>query len=194
VRSGHNVYISFRSCGTERAADRRRNIIDSRPDAAPATVCNVLIQDLTDEDQVVPDAIGVVVIGRDAGERLNRCLESIHSRSDSVVYVDSGSTDDSVAVAQVLVVAVVELDLRPTLDFVFFVDGDCEVVSGWLERAGLFLNQHTDVAVVWGFRSERYPEKFIYNLLCDIEWRDYYPLRGDATPDMSSLLATSRFR
>jgi GT2 family glycosyltransferase len=176
--------------GTLRAT---RNIIDGRRDAAPAAVCNVLIQDLMDEDQIAPDAIGVVVIGRNEGERLKRCLESVHSRSDSVVYVDSGSTDDSVAVAQVLVVAVVELDLRtpftaararneglrklldlrPALDFVFFVDGDCEVVGGWLEKAGLFLNQHTDVAVVWGFRSERYPEKSIYNLLCDIEWRDY---------------------
>ena len=29
------------------------------------------------------------------------------------------------------------------------------------------------MAIVWGFRRERYPEASIYNLLCDMEWRDY---------------------
>ena len=40
--------------------------------------------------------IGVVVIGRNEGERLKRCLNSIQSQhSGPVVYVDSGSTDGS---------------------------------------------------------------------------------------------------
>jgi GT2 family glycosyltransferase len=146
-----------------------------------------------DEDPDTSGSIGVVVIGRNEGERLRRCLESVRSRTGSVVYVDSGSTDDSVKVGQALAIAIVELDLRtpftaararnegfqrllelqPELDFVFFVDGDCEVVGGWLEKAGLFLDLHPDVAVVWGSRRERYPEKSVYNLLCDIEWWDY---------------------
>jgi glycosyltransferase involved in cell wall biosynthesis len=146
-----------------------------------------------DENRDASGAIGVIVIGRNEGERLKRCLESIRGLSDSVVYVDSGSTDDSVSLAQMLAAAVVELDLRspftaararnegfrkllalrPALDFVFFVDGDCEVLVGWLEKARSFLGQHPDVAVVWGVRRERYPEKSIYNLLCDIEWWDY---------------------
>jgi glycosyltransferase involved in cell wall biosynthesis len=107
--------------------------------------------------------------------------------------VDSGSSDGSVAVAQSLGVTVVELDLRVpftasrarnegfrrlielqhSLDYVFFVDGDCEVVDGWLDKATSFLNEHMDVAVVWGFRRERFPERSVYNMLCDLEWRDY---------------------
>ena len=41
--------------------------------------------------------IGVVVIGRNEGERLHRCLASLSEFSGPVVYVDSGSTDGSVA-------------------------------------------------------------------------------------------------
>jgi glycosyltransferase involved in cell wall biosynthesis len=136
---------------------------------------------------------GIVVIGRNEGDRLKRCLDSIQSLSNRVVYVDSGSADDSIAVAQACMAAVVELDLRtpftaararnegfqklirlqPALDYVFFVDGDCEVVPGWLQKAAQFLDQHSDVAVVSGVRRERFPEKSIYNLLIDIEWREY---------------------
>ena len=45
-------------------------------------------------------AIGVVAIGRNEGERLRRCLESLDGHGLTVVYVDSGSTDDSVALAR----------------------------------------------------------------------------------------------
>ena len=37
--------------------------------------------------------IGVVVIGRNEGERLARCLRSLQVAPACVVYVDSGSTD-----------------------------------------------------------------------------------------------------
>jgi glycosyltransferase involved in cell wall biosynthesis len=137
--------------------------------------------------------MGIVVIGRNEGERLKRCLESLRGRAHSVVYVDSGSTDGSVNLAQSFGVTVVHLDLltpftaararnagfrkllelHPRIGFVFFVDGDCEVVDGWLEKAVAFLREKTDFAIVWGLRREKYPEKSIYNLLCDIEWRDY---------------------
>jgi hypothetical protein len=107
-----------------------------------------------------------------------------------VVYVDSGSTDGSVELARSLGVHVVDLDLSipftaararnegfrclmevaPALDYVQFVDGDCEVVGGWLETAASFLDAHSEVAVVCGRRRERFPERSVYNLLCDIEW------------------------
>lgn len=144
-------------------------------------------------DKATHGATGVVAIGRNEGARLKRCLESVRGAVDAVVYVDSGSTDDSVAMSRTMGVAVVELDrltpftaararnagfarlleLQPALDYVFFVDGDCEVVKGWLETAGRYLDEHPDVAVVWGFRRERFPEKSVYNLLCDVEWQDY---------------------
>jgi glycosyltransferase involved in cell wall biosynthesis len=136
---------------------------------------------------------GVVVIGRNEGDRLKRCLESVQGLPNGVIYVDSGSTDNSIAIARACKATVVELDLRSpftaararnegfqkliqmqlALDYVFFVDGDCEVIPGWLEKAQQFLDQHGDVAVVSGLRRERFPEKSIYNLLIDIEWREY---------------------
>ena len=57
------------------------------------------------------DDVGVVVIGRNEGERLRRCLESVVAAGRHVVYVDSGSTDDSVAMAQARGVDVVALDM-----------------------------------------------------------------------------------
>jgi glycosyltransferase involved in cell wall biosynthesis len=134
--------------------------------------------------------LGVVAIGRNEGERLRRCLESVAGRAAWVVYVDSGSTDDSVTMARDKGAIVVELDrdvpftaararnagleqLRaaaPSLELVQFVDGDCEVVGGWLERAQAELDGDPPLAVVCGRRRERHPEASIYNRLCDIEW------------------------
>ena len=55
---------------------------------------------------------GVVVIGRNEGERLKRCLRSVQPAADLVVYVDSGSTDGSVAFARSIGVEVVDLDME----------------------------------------------------------------------------------
>lgn len=134
--------------------------------------------------------IGLVAIGRNEGERLRRCLESAVGRVAQVVYVDSGSADQSVALARSLGVAVVELDLslpftaararnvgfaqlldlNPDLDYVQFVDGDCEVVTGWLEQSQQVLDENPSVVVVCGRRRERFPTATLYNQLCDIEW------------------------
>ncbi|MHC8308090.1 glycosyltransferase family 2 protein [Pseudomonas sp. GT1P32] len=134
--------------------------------------------------------LGVVVIGRNEGLRLQRCLASLVDAAQQVVYVDSGSTDGSVPMAQALGVEVVELDMSipftaararnegfsrvqrvlPSLRHVQFVDGDCEVVGGWLSKAQAFLDVHPEVAVVCGRRRERFPQHSVYNLLCDLEW------------------------
>src|ERR1700732_2176195 len=98
--------------------------------------------------------LGLVVIGRNEGERLARCLASVRVISKRV-YVDSGSTDGSVALAQKEGVKVVELPVPPhftaararntglahlltddpDLEFVQMVDGDCELQPGWIEGA-----------------------------------------------------------
>lgn len=134
--------------------------------------------------------LGIVAIGRNEGDRLQQCLRSVIGQVERAVYVDSGSTDSSVELARSLGVDVVELDLSipftaararnagltrlleiaPDLEYVQFVDGDCEVVRGWLEQAQQVLNTHPDVVVVCGRRRERYPEASIYNRLCDLEW------------------------
>ena len=134
--------------------------------------------------------LAVVVIGRNEGERLRRCLMSVCRPGTPVVYVDSGSTDGSIALARAMQADVVELDMRlpftaararnagwrrvrevaPPARLVQFVDGDCEVWPGWLDAARQHLAAHPQVAVVAGRLRERHPERSIYNQLCDIEW------------------------
>lgn len=134
--------------------------------------------------------IGVVAIGRNEGERLRLCLESVVPRADRVVYVDSGSSDGSAELARGLGASVVDLDmsrpftaararnaglarlrgLDPSIELVQFVDGDCEVAPGWMATAKAALATHGRVAVVCGRRRERHPEATIYNRLCDFEW------------------------
>jgi glycosyltransferase involved in cell wall biosynthesis len=156
--------------------------------------------------------VGVVAIGRNEGERLRRCLESVVGRSTALVYVDSGSTDGSVQLAKSLGASVVELDLSipftaararnagferatsldPSVEFVQFVDGDCEVVAGWLERAADELHGDEKLAVVCGRRRERFPEATIYNRLCDLEWDT--PIGDAKACGGDALMRASAFR
>lgn len=134
--------------------------------------------------------VGIVAIGRNEGERLRQCLSSLVNYSNNIIYVDSGSTDNSKEIARSLSVNVVELDLsipftaarsrntglehllqlHPQIQYVQFVDGDCEVVQGWLEEAYRQLQSNPELAVVCGRRRERFPENSVYNRLCDMEW------------------------
>lgn len=161
--------------------------------------------------------IGSVVIGRNEADRLNACLKSLLCDTSKVIYVDSDSTDNSVQLALELGVDVVKLDisipftaararnegfirlleLYPNLSFIQFVDGDCEVVSGWLKQANEYLNEHRDIAIVCGRRRERYPDASIYNTLCDIEWNssigDAKACGGDALMRINALQEVSGF-
>src|SRR4029077_6581783 len=60
---------------------------------------------------------------------------------------------------------------HPDLAMVFFVDGDCEIVDGFLPSAAAILRDLPDVAAVCGWRRERHPEQSAYNTICDVEWR-----------------------
>ncbi len=62
------------------------------------------------------------------------------------------------------------LEIVPGVERVQFVDGDCEVIDGWLATANAFLDRHADVACVCGRLRERFPERSVYNRLCDFEW------------------------
>lgn len=135
-------------------------------------------------------SVGVVVIGRNEGERLKRCLASVIPTCAQVVYVDSGSTDGSAQWARSQGVGVVDLDmttpftaararnagfhrlkeLLPTADFVQFVDGDCEVFPTWPDTGRRFLQANPGVAAICGRLRERFPERSLYNMLCDMEW------------------------
>jgi len=135
-------------------------------------------------------SIGVVAIGRNEGKRLEACLESVLRIGTPIVYVDSGSSDASVPMARSKGAEVIELDLRipftagrarnegfdhlrriaPHVRYVQFIDGDSELAPGWLDDAARFLDAENGIAVVCGRLREKYPDRSIYNMLCDMEW------------------------
>lgn len=141
-------------------------------------------------------SIGIVAIGRNEGDRLIRCLQSLQSLQGnsptdiSIIYVDSGSTDGSVAAAKDQGADVVQLDMSvpftaararnagfsklmqvaPQTEYVQFIDGDCELLASWMGPAIAFLSQHPNVAVAFGRLHERFPQASTYNQLADMEW------------------------
>lgn len=134
---------------------------------------------------------GVVLIGRNEGQRLVRALDSVRGGGAPVVYVDSGSTDDSCNAARERGAVVVDLDMSqpftaararnagferlmqdfPGTELVLFIDGDCEVLPGFIEAATAELDADPGLVAVCGWRRERHPERTLYNRLCDVEWR-----------------------
>jgi len=135
--------------------------------------------------------IGVIIIGRNEGERLRRAFSSIPVADVSVLYVDSGSSDGSVELARSLGIEVHSLDparpfspsrarvegvsqllqTMPSLRFIQFVDGDCELTLDWLAQAIAYLEQHAIVAIVCGLLVETAPELSIYNKLSPQTWK-----------------------
>lgn len=162
--------------------------------------------------------LAAVVIGRNEGERLIQCLQSLVDNVQHIVYVDSGSTDQSVNNAKKLGAQVIALDMAqpftaararnagidwvreyaPQTEYIQFVDGDCEVVQSWLTQAVNYLDNHSQTAVVCGRRRERYPEKSIYNRLCDIEWNtpigEAKACGGDALMRMQPLVQVGGYK
>ena len=162
--------------------------------------------------------VGVVIIGRNEGERFRRCLASLDPAARPTVYVDSGSTDGSPAYARKLGVAVVELDLgvpftaararnagldrlRATAadaEYVQFIDGDCEVDSGWIDLATKTLDERPELVVACGRRREQRPDATIYNRLCDLEWDtpvgEAQACGGDALMRVAAITAVGGYR
>lgn len=133
-------------------------------------------------------SLSVVVIGRNEGERLARCLESVSSLHGfakvQLIYVDSASTDGSPETAagygaQVVVVR----PSRPTAavgrnagwrlasaDFVLFLDGDTVLHPDFPRVAYNVMVADPHISTVWGHRREIHPEASIYNRVLDLDW------------------------
>ncbi len=136
-------------------------------------------------------AIGLVVIGRNEGPRLERALRSGLDAGLPVVYADSASTDGSPERAEALGAAVVRLDparpfgaargrheafarlhaLHPGLEAVQFLDGDCELQPGWLATGLAALRADPKLGGVWGDRTERAPGSTVFHEQLELEWR-----------------------
>ncbi len=135
-----------------------------------------------------PIDLSVVVIGRNEGERLVRCLQSIArcARADlafELIYVDSASTDDSLKVAADHgALALLLQDPQPNAAkarnlgwrtargrFVLFLDGDTELEPGFVQQALPALDDHA-LCAVWGHRREVRPQQSIYTRVLDLDW------------------------
>ena len=134
--------------------------------------------------------IGIVVIGRNEGQRLLLSLQSMQESNCPIVYVDSGSSDNSLEIARPLVSCLHQLDsstpfsaararnegfqklteLFPTLQYIQFVDGDCVLNKGWLVAAKAAFLEDASRAAVIGHLQELNPDASIYNRMCAMEW------------------------
>lgn len=154
-------------------------------------------------------SVGAVAIGKNEGDRLKVCLRALGHQASHLVYVDSGSSDDSVEFARSIGAEVVELDpavpftaararnagverlsgIAPDVEYAQLIDGDCELVDGWIEQAVDFLDANPEYAAAAGRLRERFPDASVYNYLCDVEWNT--PV-GDS--DACGGIATMRIR
>ena len=136
-------------------------------------------------------AAGIVAIGRNEGQRLRACLDSLAPTGLPVVYVDSASTDNSVEIARSQGAEVVALDmdtpftaararnsgyqrllqLHPQIQYVQFIDGDCQLAPGWIEAALKQFSADPTTAAVIGHLHEKNENLTPYNKLCALEWR-----------------------
>ncbi|WP_108813440.1 glycosyltransferase [Loktanella sp. Alg231-35] len=160
-----------------------------------------------------PDT-AVVLIGRNEGARLAAGLASLQGEVAQIVYVDSGSTDDSMQTARDAGAQVVELDLSvpftaararnagfealdPKPTFVQFIDGDCMIEPGWIAAGIAALEQNPDMGIVTGWRAEIYPDASVYNGLTDFEWHrpagDIEACGGDMMVRAEVFVATGGF-
>ena len=168
-----------------------------------------------------PQDVAVVAIGRNEGQRVVRCLQAAVGQLNAaqrVIYVDSGSTDGSVTRAREMGVVVLELDMGvpftaararnlgmdhvrrtlPHVEFIQFLDADCEMLPGWIQRAAATLQSDPRLAGVAGVLRERFPEATIYNRLCDLEWQAPAPgetgaVGGNAMLRLSALAEVSGY-
>ena len=139
-------------------------------------------------ESVSSPLVSVVVIGRNEGARLTRCLQSIQAMRNpggtvEIIYVDSASRDDSVARARGLGARVIEVvPERPSAalgrnagwreahaPYVLFLDGDTILHSDFV-RVALQAMQDPQVGVIWGHRREIHPEQSLFNRVLDLDW------------------------
>jgi len=151
--------------------------------------------------------VAAVVIGRNEAANLPRCLSSVSGHAAPIVFVDSGSDDDSVERARRLGADVVELDpttpftvgrarnaglvravcLDPAVAYIQFVDADSRIAPAWLEHAAAALADEPGTAAVFGRVREREPRRSVYARLYQAEFDKQF-----SAPDVCGGMAMMR--
>ena len=132
--------------------------------------------------------VSVVIIGRNEGSRLQRCIASVQQAQWGAIaydiwYVDSRSTDDSLALAQAMGVQTRVLPAGPMCaakarnlgwlaadgEFILFLDGDTELHPDFVNHALQALSDNT-LCAAWGHRRESNPQQSLYTKVLDLDW------------------------
>jgi acetyltransferase-like isoleucine patch superfamily enzyme/GT2 family glycosyltransferase len=135
-----------------------------------------------------PLLVSVVVIGRNEGEALVRCMRAVGAMDYPAgllekIYVDSASTDGSAERAEQTGFDVIRVEnpkptaakgrnagwRRATGDYVLFLDGDTEVLPRFLvNNLGHFADP--TIVAVCGRLVEAHPEKSVFNRVLELDW------------------------
>jgi GT2 family glycosyltransferase len=135
--------------------------------------------------------VAIVVIGRNEALRLHDVLVRACSAELPIVYVDSASSDDSVAIAGRLGVDTLVLDESIPMsaararntgaahlaaspaapEYIQFIDGDCLLEDAWIDAATAALDEDPLLGAVCGWRREAEPRKNIFHEVVDMEWQ-----------------------
>lgn len=117
--------------------------------------------------------ISVIIIGKNEGSRLDTCLteakRALRMLSHELIYVDSRSTDDSVAIAKSHGARCLVLEDEHTTaglgrhagtqaargEYLLFLDGDMQLQPGFVERAMMKMADE-DYDGACGIREDRY--------------------------------------
>lgn len=162
-----------------------------------------------------PD-ISVIVIGRNEGARLQRCLTSVIAANWThlkweMIYVDSQSSDGSPALAAGLGARVLDLGgARPSAaaarnigckaaraSLLLLLDGDTVLEPDFVRQALPVLEADERLVAVWGHRREIEPQQSLYTSVLDLDWIfatgrvDYFG--GDVLLRRSALLEVNGF-
>jgi len=132
--------------------------------------------------------VSVVIIGRNEGQRLQRCITSVQMADwgplpHEVWYVDSRSSDNSVALAQAQGAHTLVLPAGPMCaakarnlgwqaaagEFILFLDGDTELHPDFVQLALRTLDD-ASLCAAWGHRRESNPQQSLYTKVLDLDW------------------------
>jgi glycosyltransferase involved in cell wall biosynthesis len=121
-------------------------------------------------------SLSIVIIARNEAANIARAIGSVvravaHWPQTEILLVDSASTDATVEIARQYPINIVRL--KPTWflsaaagryigtcytrgELIMYLDGDMELIEGWLDYAVPFLLGHPEIAGVGGYRHDVY--------------------------------------